>query len=1352
MKPSKYPKTIRLIILFCSLLCVPFVQTFAQNECSTAVTLTSSTGCNNTNINLSSATESSGIPLGCAAAGTYNDYWYSFTAVSTTHTITLSNIGTRITAPRIQLYSGTCGSLTSVACSSSPHTSLTQTGLTIGATYYVRISQYGAFGGTGNYRADICITHPVAPPANDDCANSTLLTSSVTCTNTAGNLFYATASAGVPVGCGSGTLYDVWYRFQATATTHSVTLSSLGGGLSSASTYMQVLSGSCGTYTSLSCGAASSRLVTTGLTIGTFYFIRVFTTTNPTLIPSSDWNFNICVQGPPTNDECTGAVILTPGASCVNTTGTLDLSTASSPTVGCATGTNFDVWYQFTATAVSHTINLNSLGANITAPRIQLYSGTCGALVSVACSASPHTTLTSAVVIGTTYYVRISNNGTSPNGTGGVAGFTICITNGAVAPANDACSSPQALTSSTTCNPVTGTLFNATGSSTAQITNTCGANQNASDVWYSFVAQTAYPIITFRNLGITVGGGSNRAAFQLLSASSLCTNSYTSLACNLYNNTNTDNNITTTALNGGAGLTVGQTYYIRIFYNQTGTPASTWTFTLCVRDQAASTATIETAKSYVNITKNNGGGSIDVGDVLEIRATISISGTSGTTPVDSLSFQDTLKAGAGFSLQAGTLAMRTNEGKIYGSAFTEAAGDDAGFAVGAGAGTDTTIRLNFGAGANSSRGGSVTVSTGSPTPTYPKTAAHNYLIMATYRVVVNQPEGTRINFGGGSFRYRDRTTGAFNVVTFPSDSLIVYASPTVCPNAVSATNVIGDEYNGTFGTATGTNQHNRAPSANTSYVFLNFTANTPNDNYYGITNNTAAVGTVTNKNLAIPAAAGNRVFGVWDISGDHTGAADENQGNPPCDASQPVSPSNPCGYMMVFNAAYKTDTAFQFNVANACPNTYYEVSAWFKNVCYKCGQDSMGRGQWSGASYIPTAANDTAGVRPNIAVKVNNLDYYNTGDIQHQSTGVARMSTTADTANRWVKRAFVYKTDETTTNFTLTLRNNAPGGGGNDWAIDDISFKTCSPNMQLTPNANQTFCQNDQVDMRVFVESYYNMYQYYEWERSTDGGNTWGPAPDVLGAQTFSYTNMGNGYRDTVAYPSLLATAATNGHRYRIRVATTASGLSNSCAVFNTDETVVINVASPGSCSVLPAELLKFNVELNGDKSLLTWKTKDESLKGYEVERSNDGVHFSYIGFVNAKGTNGNETSYLFNDPVAVSGKAYYRLKMVSFATSNNKYSNTLSVTLNPQQKFEITNLVNPFISTVNFQLTAYRNETVELQLTDALGHAVVNKKITVNKGANGVSFNVPQSLSKGSYLLRVVSPSGSVQKIIQKQ
>ncbi len=1310
----------------------------AQNECSTAVTLISSTGCNNTNINLSSATASASIPLGCAAAGTYNDYWYRFTAVATLHTITLSNLGPRITAPRIQLYSGTCGSLTSVGCSSSPHTSLTQTGLTIGVTYYVRISQFGSFGASGNYRMDVCITHPQPPPSNDDCSGATVLTPSATCTNTSGTLFYAASSstAGGSAPCVTGTLYDVWYRFTATSTTHAITLSSLGSNLTATSTYIQVFSGSCGSLTSISCNTASSRTVLTSLTAGTSYYIRIYITNNPTVLPSTAWTFNICVQSSPTNDDCSGAITLTPNASCTNTAGTLDLATVSTPTVGCATGTNFDVWYQFTATTLSHTINLSSLGSNITAQRIQIYSGACGSLTSLGCSITPSLTQ-AGLLIGTSYYIRISNNGTNPSGTGGVAGFNICVITGAIP--NDACSTPIVLTSNSTCNPTNGTLFGATASLAAIVTGSCGT-QNASDVWYSFVAQAAYPTISFTNNGIPIAS-TNRASVQLLSGS--C-GSFTSLICNNYNTSfGTPVSIVTTGVNSGAGLTVGQTYYIRIFSNQITVPTSSWTFSLCVQDPSSGTITLETAKTYVNITNATGGGTVVVGNVLEIRSTFYLS--AGT--IDSLSFQDTLKAGAGFAYQAGNLALRTNEGKIYpiaSAAYTEAVDADAAFAVGSGVGTDTIIRINMGTSPTSARGGTAVATT-----TLPR-GSGRHLVMATYRVQVTGVEGTRINYGGGSFRYRNQNTGVFTTIALPRDSLIVYTSPAVCPNAVSSTNVIGDEFNGTFGTATGTGQTNRTASLNTTYGYTTFTSNSPGDNFHGITNNTAAAGTVTTTTLAKPAAAGNRVFSVWDISGDHTGATNQAKGNPPCNSSLPVSSTNPCGYMMVINSSYRTDNAFQFNVNNACPNTFYEVSAWFKNVCYKCGADEDGTGSFYGGGdniYRATGTGDSSGVKPNITFKVNNLDYYSTGDIQYQ--GLGGTQTGSDTLNNWVKRAFVYKTDSVTTSFTLTLRNNAPGAGGNDWAIDDISFKTCSPTLAMNPSTTPTYCQNGQIDMSVIVASYYNTYQYYQWERSIDGGNTWTAAPELPSVQSFTYTNISGEYRDTVVYPSILATSAMNGYRYRIKVATSISGLSTSCAVFNSDDEILITVQT--LCTVLPVELLKFNVQLNEDKAQLTWTAKEDAVNGYTIERSTDAVHFNYVGYVNAKGKYGSEEFYSFNDPTPVIGKVYYRLRISTLITAANKYSDVLSVSLIKNNGLEIANLVNPFQTKITFQLNAYRNELVELQLTDALGHPLMSKKVTVSKGANAISFDVPQHLQKGSYLLRIVSTSGVINKIIQK-
>ena len=47
----------------------------------------------------------------------------------------------------------------------------------------------------------------------------------------------------------------------------------------------------------------------------------------------------------------------------------------------------------------------------------------------------------------------------------------------------------------------------------------------------------------------------------------------------------------------------------------------------------------------------------------------------------------------------------------------------------------------------------------------------------------------------------------------------------------------------------------------------------------------------------------------------------------------------------------------------------------------------------------------------------------------------------------------------------------------------------------------------------------------------------------------------------------------------------------------------------------------------------------DENLRGYEVESSKDGLHFNYIGYVDARGDDGAEVNYTFNDPTPVSGK-----------------------------------------------------------------------------------------------------------------
>ncbi|TMI68042.1 MAG: hypothetical protein E6H09_23410, partial [Bacteroidetes bacterium] len=399
--------------------------------------LTSSTSCANTaGTNASATYNPSTFTAGCGATNKV-DVWYRFIAVSTTQTITVSSGPSQV---RLELFSGTCGSMTSLACSNS---SIIYTNLAIGTTYYIRV--YTQNSNTGAF--NICVTY--SPPANDDCSGATSLTSYPSCINTAGTLNAATANGATALGCfAAGTYYDVWYSFVAATTTETVTVSSLGANITNPQ--IQIYGGTCAALTNLTaCGTTS--VTKSGLTIGTTYYVRV---ANLNANPSGAGtvaNFNICVtHTAPANDDCSGAVSLTSGTTCVNTGGTLvGASYTTISAIGCGTASRNDVWYSFVAVGANTTITLSSAPAN---PRIQLFSGSCAALTSVACVSG--TTLASTTLTpGTTYYVRIY---TDPNTISASNTFNICVTH--TPPANDDCGGAISLTSNTGCINTTGSL------------------------------------------------------------------------------------------------------------------------------------------------------------------------------------------------------------------------------------------------------------------------------------------------------------------------------------------------------------------------------------------------------------------------------------------------------------------------------------------------------------------------------------------------------------------------------------------------------------------------------------------------------------------------------------------------------------------------------------------------------------------------------------------------------------------------------------------------------------------------------------------------------------------------------
>lgn len=179
------------------------------------------------------------------------------------------------------------------------------------------------------------------------------------------------------------------------------------------------------------------------------------------------------------------------------------------------------------------------------------------------------------------------------------------------------------------------------------------------------------------------------------------------------------------------------------------------------------------------------------------------------------------------------------------------------------------------------------------------------------------------------------------------------------------------------------------------------------------------------------------------------------------------------GYYMLVNASYTPSDFYVQQVDGLCSGTTYQFSAWAANVL------------------------KTSGILPNITFSIEKTDgtvlqSYNTGDIPINTT-----------AAEWKQYAMYFTLPAGVSSVILRMKNNAPGGNGNDIALDDITFRAAGPstNINVTGSGDSINVCGSPVSLSSNIESCY-LTNEYQWQVSANNGS-W---TNIPGANTPLYT------------------------------------------------------------------------------------------------------------------------------------------------------------------------------------------------------------------------------------------------------
>jgi hypothetical protein len=167
----------------------------------------------------------------------------------------------------------------------------------------------------------------------------------------------------------------------------------------------------------------------------------------------------------------------------------------------------------------------------------------------------------------------------------------------------------------------------------------------------------------------------------------------------------------------------------------------------------------------------------------------------------------------------------------------------------------------------------------------------------------------------------------------------------------------------------------------------------------------------------------------------------------------------------------------------------------------------------------------------------------------------------------------------------------------------------------------------------------------------------------------------------------------------------------------------------------VPLKFISFVAKRLGKDIPITWKVAEVvNIVGFDLERSFDGTHFSFLNDKPAGNTN--EFAFKDNHPQ----KAWYRVK-VNEADGTSWYSWIESINALP---LNVNIYPNPTANKINIVYNDNEVGTKVLKLIDIQGKTMVTRSINTQLGNNIISIDI-SSLTNGTYLLTGLTENGTI-------